>query len=179
MDTTETKPSCEWCNKSFYNIYALKRHYERCKLKEEYTSKQTDKQLRDLHSKLKEYECKYKEIEHTLAEETVKNSNLNSQLGEKEKQYNQLSQKYDSEKEKYSELFVKYKQLETKNECTILAVERYEKQLSVLLEKMSTSTYNNVVAGFGGHEIKVVHTDVLPKCQSLISDIDQTIKHLK
>ncbi len=169
MSDAELKPSCEWCNKSFFNIYALKRHYDRCKSKEEYDSKQLDKQLRELNGKLKESDYKQKELEKELACEKERNQMVLSQKESIQQEYKNISEKYVQEKDKYTELYVKYKQLETKCDCQSETLLKYEKQLGILLDKMSTSTYNNIVAGFG-EEIRVVHNDILPKCQQLITD---------
>ena len=154
----EVKPTCEYCQKSFYNIYALKRHYERCKTKSENDSRYIEKQHRELQTKCKEQEYRIKELERELG-------------GTKElsQTVNELKMQLSAEKEKNIELHLTIKGLETKCECQAESISKYEKQLGILLDKMSTSTYNNIVAGFG-EEIRVVHNDILPKCQQLITD---------
>lgn len=154
----EVKPTCEYCQKSFYNIYALKRHYERCKIKSETDSKYIEKQHRELNIKCKEQEYRIKELERELGG----TKELNQMVSE-------LKTQLSAEKEKNIRLHITIKGLETKCECQAETLLKYEKQLGILLDKMSTSTYNNIVAGFG-EEIRVVHNDILPKCQQLITD---------
>lgn len=156
--TEEIKPLCEYCNKTFYNIYALKRHCERCKIKLDVDTKHADKQYREIQTKYRDQEYRIKELEREL--EYI--SETRTTVGE-------LQKVVEYEKEKNSELQLKLKIAETKAECQTETILRYEKQLSVLLDKMSTFTYNNIVAGFG-EEIRVVHNDILPKCQKLIID---------
>lgn len=154
----ENKPNCEYCQKDFYNVYALKRHYERCKTKLEHDSKYAEKQYRELHIKYKEVETRIKEVERELTGKK-----------ELEDELTKMQSQLLAEKEKNVGLNVKLTILETKCECYVQTIEKYEKQLGILLDKMSTSTYNNIVAGFG-EEIRVVHNDILPKCQKLITD---------
>ncbi len=87
MDEIET--CCEYCKKKFYNVYSLKRHYEKCKFKGETENKNLSEQNKKLQKNILQLEKKNKDlyIDNELSKAKIEFLNQTIEIKEKEIKY--------------------------------------------------------------------------------------------
>lgn len=175
IESFEEKNICDWCQKEYTNVYTLKRHMLKCKTKQDHDNQYLIDQHNEFNKQLSQSELKYNHVLSQYEQSQLTIQKLTKQLEMKEEEMNSLRNKVIDEKNISFEYKSEVTIYKTKVSCYEEHIRRLEKQLDLLLNKMSTSSYNNIVATLAP-EVHVTHETIMPKCEQLLTQLNPYIK---
>jgi SMC interacting uncharacterized protein involved in chromosome segregation len=149
---------CEWCNKSFVNVYVLKRHMDKCKFKKEEDQKDLENRCYKMQQTINTLENKLKKFQSI------------------EDQIKELNSKLDCEIKKKEEYKIELEKFKTRSECLGEQIERYELQINELYKKLTVPSNNNIVNAYSQElQIKNVESNNIQNIQHRPSSCIKTL----